>query len=187
MKVVKNYDNISFETNEVIISEPYECIYHNRRQLAKYAAESTTDEATRTDLNVLLTDLAKEQETAREDAKSLGEKGMTKFELLWTLFFPGCLVFATPILGQPQVFMVNQVSFDKNDCSFWAYSMDYNGSEFGRLEVQFHIDHFKGTKSISSLSAYPLEWHRDADGMQFTSVRASLCGVANLDVFVTRQ
>lgn len=165
MKVVKGYDQISFETNEVIISEPYECIYHNRHRLAKYAAESTTDEATRTDVNILLSDLAKEQETAREDAKSLGEKGMTKFELLWSLFYPGCLVFGTPILNQPQAFLVNQVSFDKNDCSFWAYSIDYNGSEFGRLEVQFRIEFFKGTKAIASLSAYPFEWHRDNDGM----------------------
>lgn len=97
------------------------------------------------------------------------------FDYLWTIFPPGELVFSRTFLGQPQVFIVKSSTdfiqtrrrSERRSWSLECWSYDWNGTIFNRVPVSFTFEHFKGTRSISSLHCYPLHYHRggsDDDG-----------------------
>ena len=88
------------------------------------------------------------------------------FEYLWTIFPPGELVFSSTFMDRPQAFIVKfcSESYKVNNGMKWileCWSYDWDGTHFRRVPVQFSFEYFKGTKSITSLTCYPLRFHRD--------------------------
>jgi hypothetical protein len=153
-KVLKDYP-MSFETEEVVISPPYEVIYHNRKILAQYGREA--DEATKTDIEILLRELGMAQATLRRDVEKLAKNGQITFELLWTLFYPGCRV-CNKHMGEEQLSVVAPFSYpSEKDYPLVLWSIDYDGSRFQYLEQKVSIKNFKGSKSITDLEVYPLD------------------------------
>ena len=72
-------------------------------------------------------------------------------------------------MGQPQAFIVKE-STDyitrrrRNEGRSWSlecWAYDWNGATFSRVPVEFTFEDFKGTRSISSLACYPLQYHRE--------------------------
>jgi hypothetical protein len=154
---------LSFDTEEVAVSAPYEIIYHNRIPLEKYA--ETADEITKVDINILLKEVEQVQSTERRDAETLAKSGQITFELLWTLFFPGRKV-CQKYLGEEQVSIIAP-AFDapsKEKYSLVLWSIDYDGTNFKYLENRVSIRSFKGSKAIADLDVYPLENWKDPDG-----------------------
>lgn len=92
------------------------------------------------------------------------------WDLLWTVFPPGELVFAQTYMEHPQIFIVHVAdSADKLesrkrnvwrlDC--WAY--DWNGTNFRRVWAEFEFPKFKDEDQITNLPCYPLKYHPKAD------------------------
>ncbi len=44
--------------------------------------------------------------------------------------------------------------------------VDYNGTIFGKGDCEYTVEHFKGPRKISSLSCYPIKYHRDHVALQ---------------------
>ena len=72
-------------------------------------------------------------------------------------------------MDKPQAFIVKE-STDyiskrrRNDGRSWSFecwAYDWNGTTFSRVPAEFTFEEFKGTRSISSLSCYPLKCHRE--------------------------
>lgn len=100
-----------------------------------------------------------------------------QFELLWTLFSPGEIVFSKIFMGEPQLFIVKQCNEQQvylNQQGYavdnvetasqvlwrmtaWAY--DWNGRTFQRKPVRFEFEQFPGSKPIGSLHCHPLKFH----------------------------
>ena len=104
--------------------------------------------------------------------------GTIPFDYLWTIFLPGELVLSRTYMSQPQIFVVKhsthyisgRIRSTDRSWSFECWSYDWNGTTFSRVPVDFTFEEFKGTKSISSLHCYPLEYYRkdksdDGDGV----------------------
>lgn len=171
--IAGDYPTLSFDTREVIILYPYACIYHSKAKLEEYA--KTAPENVKEDIDILISEVFAALEKEATDAKKLGERKVITFDLLWTLFHPGGLIYASPIMNQPQVFLVNYVDTIDPDqpkesrvLRIWAYSMDYSGKEFNRLDIPFKLKYFEGSKPISGLQAYPLECYEDpGEGLLF--------------------
>ncbi|KAI4142989.1 MAG: hypothetical protein L6R39_004751 [Caloplaca ligustica] len=97
-----------------------------------------------------------------EDAEAVS------FHYLWTIFPPGEIVISRPYMGRLQAFIVKEStdyirSHRRNDDKFWdleCWSYDWNGTEFNRIPVKFSFEDYKGFRSISSLSCYPMRYHR---------------------------
>ena len=146
--------------------------------LAPLTGAGNLEKAT-ADLNLLLDEVRKTPglESYFSGTREMLEKSNTiSFEYLWTIFPPGELVFSSAFMERPQAFIVKYCISDymRNSSSSkawilecWTY--DWNGATFCRAPVEFSFEHFKGTKSITSLSCYPMKFHRpSSDDLQST-------------------
>ncbi|PVH93368.1 P-loop containing nucleoside triphosphate hydrolase protein [Periconia macrospinosa] len=148
---------------------------------------STTDERLRKakkDLTTLLGHIRATQEVSsylNSGLEASQTSGTIRFEYLWTLFPPGELVYATPFMKQPQIFIVKEsLSYiewerdnnrgdrdqNKRTQKFWyldCWSYDWDGRKYNRVPITLKFDNFQGAKKINTLSCYPLKYREDRD------------------------
>jgi hypothetical protein len=92
------------------------------------------------------------------------------YEHLWTLFQPGHFIFSKQ-QGQDRIFKLvsSKYGHDRNgNPVFWltCQYVDYDGTRFGTQKLNLKIPAFDGTKSITSLSSYPLDHHNAKDELK---------------------
>ena len=168
-EVTQGYSRLSFDTAEVSFSSPYEVIYDNRENLRKYSKNA--DERTKTDVDILIQEVDLELATKQKDITRLAENGQVTYELLWTLFYPGCPV-CHEVMGEMQVSIVAPGSLghldngDHYDLDLW--SIDYDGTDFKYSEINVLIESFKGPKAFTDLEVYPLEKWTGPEGENLT-------------------
>ncbi|KAK2742480.1 hypothetical protein FQN57_005371 [Myotisia sp. PD_48] len=164
-EVIIGYHHISFDTEEVSFDAPYAELYHSREKLKEYAEKAEED--TKRDILILLTELENVQSKQWRDAKQLAENMTTQYDLLWTLFYPGCIV-CCETLDDLQVSVVARVDFVNSDtdisCRVTTWSIDYDGSEWNYVENAVSIPHFKGINPIRRLKIFPFEYWKDYEG-----------------------
>jgi hypothetical protein len=136
------------------------------------------------DLGVLLNQVraTPDVNTFLEGLETAATSSTVAFNLLWTLFPPGTLVYATPFMRLPQIFIVkdsysgfheeSESGREKDQKKFWhlyCYAYDFSGKTFDRVLVLFKFEEFQGTRMINTLSVYPLRYHfsgEDAESQQ---------------------
>lgn len=99
------------------------------------------------------------------------------YEMLWALFKPNMVVYTTCFgTGKPRCVKYqrgeerttdNKVEYFHLECCY----MDFDGKVFGETSIELVIMKFRGTRRISSLNAFPLEYHPNKD-----KVKAHLVG-----------
>lgn len=119
----------------------------------------------------------------RKALKPLLKAGTITYELCWALFKPNTIVY-TPTYGNkedPRCFKVEQcfeyeswLSGAKSCCIDGKY-LEYDGQVFGLGDHQAEIKSFKGHKKITSLVAYPLEYHKDPKVSTTTETQTDYC------------
>lgn len=162
----------SFDVGEVIFMHPYDEIYHKMDELREHA--KTSDERTKTDIETLLSEVSQQLATELKDIKSLEQNGQITFELLWSLFHPGCLVRHKVMDGidEAQISVVgraNETYFDnatRYELVLWG--VDYDGEDFTFSEVYRRIDKFKGPKAFTDLEVCPLDKWIESEGRYYT-------------------
>tara|TARA_R110002003_G_scaffold626_4_gene20894 strand:- start:15163 stop:16071 length:909 start_codon:yes stop_codon:yes gene_type:complete len=107
----------------------------------------------------------------RKALKPMLKAGTITYDLVWALFKPNTIAF-TPTYGNkddPRCFRVDS-SYEYESWLTQAKSLvvdgrylEYDGKAFGLGDHQVQIQAFKGHKKITSLSAYPLKYHKDSD------------------------
>jgi hypothetical protein len=163
-EVTRGYSRLSFDTAEVSFTSPYEVIYDNTTKLKEYAMKA--DEKTKTDVDILIKEVDQELASKRKDITRLARNGQVTYELLWTLFYPGCLV-CHDVMGEMQISIVGPGSLGhlesgKYDLDLW--SIDYDGTDFIYSEINVEIEAFKGPKAFTDLEVYPLEKWTGSEG-----------------------
>lgn len=98
------------------------------------------------------------------------EAGIITFEYLWALFKPNTILYSSTYgdEDQPRAF---KAIYSKENQSFmkgkWysieARYLDYDGKTFGMATVHGEVSAFSGARKISSLSCYPIKYHKDPD------------------------
>lgn len=82
------------------------------------------------------------------------------FDLLWTLFPKGILVYRK----ENKTHRLYQVASARQTSYSFSLKLEYvqfNGSYFGVTKRHLYFENFSGTRSISSLDTYPLGFHSD--------------------------
>ncbi|KAK6353479.1 hypothetical protein TWF696_005442 [Orbilia brochopaga] len=160
--MITDYPGISFSTAQVVLNFPLRVLWYYQNELKearRKAKEEDADSELGTHLDTLIGFLDDEFESTNEEYDNLTAEGLINFELLWTLFKPGQLIYTT-ILMQPRVLRLR--SYQRTECgaSLKGTFIDYDGSKFGELDAEVDIFGFTGSKKIQELSVIPL--HRVA-------------------------
>lgn len=131
---------------------------------ASQSNTSTDHEALKLEHTQLLYDLLNtEFQSVIESSQDMMAKSVMTYEYLWTLFQPGHMIFSR-IDGQDRVLKLQSTKYgvdrDENPCFWLTLSyVDYDGTKFGYSKTNVSIATYAGTKNITSLSAFPLEYH----------------------------
>lgn len=128
-------------------------------------------------LKVLLRYVVKDYRDKKKSLTPMLKNGTITFDYLWALFKPNEIVFA-PTYGVdtiPRAFRVTYV-YTSRSILRGEYLMvegeyiDYDGTRFGKAEVEVAIDLFKGPRKITALACYPLKYHRDRETVRQTLI-----------------
>ncbi|KAH7084496.1 P-loop containing nucleoside triphosphate hydrolase protein [Paraphoma chrysanthemicola] len=135
---------------------------------------------------LLLKYLDEDYTSVRKALKPMLKAGTITYDLVWALFKPNTIAF-TPTYGNkddPRCFRVD-FSYEYESWLTQAKSLvvdgrylEYDGKAFGLGDHQVQIQAFKGHKRITSLSAYPLKYHKDPDGIKKQLVQRGMKFVA---------
>lgn len=99
--------------------------------------------------------------------------GNITFELLWALYRPNDIA-VTSCYGawdEPRCFKIDYANKHCNMvrgewyCIEGKY-MEYDGKNFGFGNFEANVEGFKGPRKITSLSCYPLKYHKDPEGVK---------------------
>ncbi|MCJ1244500.1 hypothetical protein MMC30_001698 [Trapelia coarctata] len=190
-KNLRHYPGHYWDGDTVTILDPFCPIVHNWDALQAVANENgdklfEEDKQARSDLKLLLDIISTSSGVDKLGMYFKEREQHTKnrtitYEALWTLFSPGCLVYAEPFLKQSQIFIVgsSMVDFPAEgrrvmpwSISCWGY--DWNGETFDRRAYEFEFEKFVGPKPINSLPCYPLEFYTHGNGNETERLQSSL-------------
>lgn len=122
---------------------------------------------------VLISYLDEDYEETKKTLYPMLEAGNITFDLLWALFKPNTIAFTSTYgsVEHPRAFKVDyanrESSFMRGEwyCIEGRY-LEYDGKTFGLGDFDVDIEHFKGARKITSLSAYPLQNHKDPESIK---------------------
>ncbi|KAK5941308.1 hypothetical protein PMZ80_006586 [Knufia obscura] len=165
--VFSGYPDMVVDLDELIFDAPFAPFFHRWEKFQK-AVQEEADEITKSHLKLLHDALATELEKPIQRSKDLGRHKAIDFELLWTLYTPGTLMYAHDN-GHDRL-------YETGDCEYYqdltgmkfivrCDTIDWDGEKFGKITLSETMNKFKGTRQISTLPSYPLKFHPKADEM----------------------
>ena len=117
--------------------------------------------------------LDEDYEETKKTLYPMLEAGNITFDLLWALFKPNTIAYTTTYgsTEDPRCFKVDYANKESSFMRGEWYGiegryLEYDGKKFGLGEYESQIEAFKGARKITSLAAYPLEYHRDPQGVR---------------------
>ncbi|KAJ5765294.1 hypothetical protein N7520_004853 [Penicillium odoratum] len=124
-------------------------------------------------LKVLIKYLDTDYATIKKTLYPLLEANTITFELLWALFKPNTIAY-TPTYGntdEPRAFKIEYAIKESSFMKGQWYSiegryLEYDGKDFGFGSMAAEVESFQGARKITSLACFPLQYHRDAEGLR---------------------
>lgn len=165
---IGKYPGVNFDSDIITMRSPFAPIVHSWDKLNKRATIDPETQETK-DLESLLgrVKTAPElQDYFKSRDSNLAAKVVT-FDTLWTIFAPGRLIVARLFQNKEQVFKVNDspipwsshIPYRRH--KMWAWSWDCDGKKLLKIEYGLKFERFRGTKPITELPYYPVEYHTD--------------------------
>lgn len=163
-------------------------------QLEKYEGELSADPAsedhtsTITSIRTLVAYLRKNYQSTLAQIDNLTSHGEITFDLLYAILVPRTVITTRCTeTGEPRA--LNLLSATWSDTCYTLYCQGVEGAaadddagtadiepanatpSFGLYQICLHIAVFKGTRRINTLSAFPIEYHSDAEAIRARLVR----------------
>lgn len=113
-----------------------------------------------------------------KDVKHMVSQREISFDKAWALFFPNSLVYSHHTdTDQDTVLIVRRSEYKtrRNHSEFLEVVCDVvhdDGQEFGLARCVLEIDGYHGTRPITSLHVYPLQYHNDNDGVYSRAIKS---------------
>jgi hypothetical protein len=128
------------------------------------------DHITKEHLQLLHKVLIQEVGEKIKDFEDYVLNGVITFESLWMIFQPGTFVISKHN-GDVSVSELIEASYGESLQSSHAYSLDlsivdWDGTAFGRNEDWTSVTKFTGTRKITSLSAFPFQFHEKKEEIE---------------------
>ena len=168
-KILEEYPGTTTNIKRLTFTPPFTPFVHRWKQLetALEGVPEKTSKETEGDDDYqkmkehlkLLFDILKEElsDTIRGKHDLVANHVMT-FDLIWTIFEPGVIVFA-----QGDAFKLLSAGYDAKHASYHLQCqyIDWDGENFGTRTRRLDVPTFNGTMSIQELPVYPLKHHPD--------------------------
>ncbi|KAF6820894.1 AAA family ATPase [Colletotrichum plurivorum] len=162
-----NYPGQSYLTADISVNFPARSLYHYQHDLAEAGKNLDPDSDGARHLFLLLSFINEQfGDTIKNVTNLLGE-GLINYEHLWTIFRPGCLVYATR-LSQARVYKLKSYDYVCGmapGLRLGVEYVDFDGDEFGTRVEYVTIPQFGGAVEVASLNAMPLENHPRPDAV----------------------
>ncbi|PMD53937.1 P-loop containing nucleoside triphosphate hydrolase protein [Hyaloscypha bicolor E] len=179
------YPGQNLEGETVNILAPYAPLVHNWEGLKKAAkpveGEEGEKKQARADLVRLLecVEAAPELENYFKTRESNIKANITTYDTMWSIFKPRTKVVAKLFQNAFQIFEValapiprfNRVP-RRRSVSVWCW--DWKGKGMTKVFYDINIDRYWGTKDISQLPCYPLEYYMDGSEKEIEILCKSL-------------
>jgi hypothetical protein len=163
--VFDKYPGVTCELDRLIFSAPFEPFIHRWTEFTQ--AVKTEKVARGQEHLKILHSLLKEE--LKDTIKALEDyvvHGVTTYHHLWVIFQPGAVVY-TRQGGTPKAIAFYSGEYTKNDCGpcyqLCLEPVGWAGKSFGRGTEYINIYSFTGTRSISTLTAFPLSFHPEKE------------------------
>jgi hypothetical protein len=96
--------------------------------------------------------------------------GVITYESLWMIFQPGIVVFSehngAASASELVEAMYGESMQSGKSLRLELSVVDWNGTRFGRTAERIAVPAFAGTRKITSLSAFPIDFHKDKEDIQ---------------------
>lgn len=164
------FESIDHSKDTAIGSRPF-------ADLSKSIADNPENAITRKHLSLLIDYVDATFQPIAEQLTTLLAKGEITYDLLWALFEPNAEVYTTcPGTGAPRCVIFNYCEERKKmDGSRYMYLdaryLNTDGKVLGEVTTGLEIPHFRGTKQIEHLQAYPLQYHPEKDRVRRDLIR----------------
>ena len=167
--ILADYPGITTNLDRLVFKAAFHPFVHRWTRLVNLLEKGNFEEAVAKEHLLLFRDVLFEELKNAIAAKiDLVKNGVITFEYLWTIFEPQTLVYSVSN-GKECVFKLNSSSTATDQrrgldfLQLLCWSVDWDGTKFGRHDVYLQDYEFAGTTPISSLSAYPLEFHPEKE------------------------
>ncbi|KAL8771692.1 MAG: hypothetical protein Q9209_002883 [Squamulea sp. 1 TL-2023] len=156
-RVFKNYPGITTSLERLKFNPPFKPFVH---RWADFIAALRDEEDLETKSHLqLLHDIMEEE--LREDLKAKDDhilNGVTTYENCWMLFEPGSIVFSKNAC-ESVALRLKDASYGAGSYNLQCSKIDWDGNRFGYSQVHEGISLFGGTKAITELEVFPLQYH----------------------------
>ncbi|KAI0420248.1 P-loop containing nucleoside triphosphate hydrolase protein [Xylaria grammica] len=167
--VLKDYPGVTTTLSRLIFSAPFRPFVHRRLQLIE-ALNNEQDEETKSHLELLKHILDRELKDVISATDDYTKSKVVTYEHIWTIFQPGCMVYASRF-GKPVAVRLVSGNFIEHQHLGPCFQLkcdrvDWDGSRFGYDVSPHFITAFEGTVPITELECFPLSYHPDEKGVK---------------------
>lgn len=159
--ILKDYPGVTTTLNRLTFKAPFKPFVHRWANLVK-ALENEADPETKSHLDLLHRTMGEE---LKDDLKARDDYILNKvitFDTCWMIFEPGTIVFAIEN-KEKCAFRLKNGSYIETRCgpafALDSEKVDWDGEAFGLGQSRNLVYCFQGTKAITRLTAFPLEYH----------------------------
>ncbi|KAF2186566.1 P-loop containing nucleoside triphosphate hydrolase protein [Zopfia rhizophila CBS 207.26] len=188
-RVLKDYPGVTAGLQRLEFSGKFEPLIHRWAQLQKaihaLGEKTEDDRTTKAHAHLLLDVLTREFKSLIDTSQDMISKKVMTYEHLWTLFQPGATIFSRHD-GQETAMILSETKYGQDSKGFPCFWLtckyvDWDGTRFGTNKMNLQIPMFLGTRPISQLRVYPLEYHHEAETLRTRLIERgakaeSLCG-----------
>ncbi|KAK8023591.1 hypothetical protein PG993_011657 [Apiospora rasikravindrae] len=165
-EVFQGYGGIAASLNKLVFRAPFHPFYHRWVRFQDLLAQKKQEDANAAAYSQLLYNvLEQELRETMEEANDLCAQRVITYELLWTLFEPGTLVYST-MNGVDQLARVQSFQPETRYSRIDVTYTDYDGHKFGYATTSLYTSSFEGTENITSLDVHPMSFHEEEDLMK---------------------
>src|SRR6201996_9105121 len=165
--ILADYPGITTNLDRLVFRAPFHPFVHRWTRLVDLLEKDEFEEpVAREHLQLFRDVLYEELKNAIAAKIDLVKNRVITFEYLWTIFEPQTLVYSVSD-GKECVFKLNSsntATDQRRGLDFLqleVWSVDWDGTKFGQHTTYLQNYEFAGTTPITSLQAYPLEFHPD--------------------------
>jgi hypothetical protein len=153
-------------------------LFHFRANISAYLRKTRNDKGKRakgarhkglsssqaTQCKLLLDFITEDFAGVEERLGAMLRRGVISYDLIWALFKPGTIAYTSTYQNgdDPRCFKV-EAAYEYDEWVIDGKYLDCDGECFSMEHYRVAIQEFKGCKKITSLAAYPLQYHRESD------------------------
>jgi hypothetical protein len=166
--VIKEYPGVTFDKARIIMHDETRCLFHYRNELREYGLRLDNHVAVEHlvfILNYMYKSLESEISSYYTFMESQSFAPGIDSTHLWMAFRPGDLIY-TKMDGVDKIVRLKSTSYRSgHGLSLQAEDIQYNGTDYGRCEVDLYINGYSEYKPLEELQSCPLQYMQRKDAI----------------------